>query len=305
MKQVDRDVDSLWDLHRSHGHLAGRSFMTSNCKRFYHRDESFEDPNDLWRGIEELLAEFYRDENVGSNYATLACHFASKLRKDVDSNNSTALSPGVAALAGSSTWQATRAWTSTIKDPAKGREWCGILNQVAREDKKDLVRKSSRIQATMAGFSVKDRNKAAPPVAWPAATKDGEEAWTLFRGGRLPHEHRAWYQQHTSKQIRVPMNLATTKIKDTALGFMNNYSYPESAPKVLFQFKLDPHERCDHVNCLESLTLVPAEQEFLFPPYSCFTIVSVEVQGAITLITMKVEPNNKACPEDIPVAPWN
>ena len=85
---------------------------------------------------------------------------------------------------------------------------------------------------------------------------------------------------------------------------MNNFSYPTTAPKVMFYLELDELGLCKHVNCLESLTLTPTEQEFLFPPYSCFKIKKVEHHGAIVKITLIVVSDNAKEPEDVPLAPW-
>jgi hypothetical protein len=54
-------------------------------------------------------------------------------------------------------------------------------------------------------------------------------------------------------------------------------------PPVHWIFKLDPRGeknpryRCKHVNYLEKVTNVPGEEEYLFAPYSVFTVVSVTV----------------------------
>ena len=132
----------------------------------------------------------------------------------------------------------------------------------------------------------------------------GPKAWTLTRGGRMPDQHVQWYAEKIGQTIRIPMNLATTKDTLKSKDFMNLYSYPESDPKVMFYLEINEHLLCDHVNCLESLTLVPSEQEFLFPPYSCFRIKDVQRLDGFTKITLIVIAHNTKEPEDVPVAPW-
>lgn len=291
--QAERDIELLWDLHRRPEHLGDRTFLTSSAKRFYSRELAFADKEKMWANIEDILAEFYVDKGQRGSADAHAKSFATTLRQGVESN------PGSATPALSQTcpWLATRAWTSTVTDPVFDREWCSILNQITREDKAKLVQKSSRVVATMAGFNVVDRTKAAPPVQWP-------ESWTLTRGCRLPDQHRDWYEGNIGQWIRIPMFLATTKLADLAKDFMNNFSYPKDMPKALFYLKLDPNLRCDHVHCVESLTLAPGEQEFLFPPSSAFKILSVQRLMGCTEITMEVANSNLEVPEDAPWSPW-
>ena len=54
-------------------------------------------------------------------------------------------------------------------------------------------------------------------------------------------------------------------------------------PPVHWTIKLDPRGekfsmyRCKHVNYLEKVTNVAGDEEYLFAPYSVFTVVSVKV----------------------------
>ncbi len=66
----------------------------------------------------------------------------------------------------------------------------------------------------------------------------------------------------------------------------------------------DQQRRCLHVNLLEG-----GEQEFLFVPYSTFTVEAVQWSRRPTpvtphRITLVAANDNRAAPEDLPVAPW-
>ena len=60
---------------------------------------------------------------------------------------------------------------------------------------------------------------------------------------------------------------------------------------------------------MESSQFGTAESEFLFAPYSVFTVVSVEASArnsylAPHVITLRAAVDNRLEPEDLPLAPW-
>jgi hypothetical protein len=80
-----------------------------------------------------------------------------------------------------------------------------------------------------------------------------------------------------------------------------------------------PAQRCKHVNFVQH-SLVPGEQEYLFAPYSIFTVRSVRwgAGGAPHRIELDAASDNRAAAEggasgrwatpagseDLPLAPW-
>ena len=69
--------------------------------------------------------------------------------------------------------------------------------------------------------------------------------------------------------------------------------------------------RCKHVNLVEK-TNVQGEQEFLFAPYSVFTVSSVAVPASgkpnasnPIVIELQAAIDNREEPEDLPLSPWN
>ena len=141
-------------------------------------------------------------------------------------------------------------------------------------------------------------------------------------GGKLPDKHRAFYT--VGKKYRVPGFLATSFSKDVAVGFRDGNGYPKDSPGVLWVVHVDPAgehdpaQRCKHVNFVQH-SLVPGEQEYLFAPYSIFTVraVSWGAGGAPHRIELDAASDNRAAAEggagrwatpagseDLPLAPW-
>ena len=69
--------------------------------------------------------------------------------------------------------------------------------------------------------------------------------------------------------------------------------------------------RCKHVNLVEK-TNVQGEEEFLFAPYSVFTVLSVTMPASgkanasnPIVIELQAAVDNREEPEDLPLSPWN
>uniref|UniRef100_A0A7S0QY16 Mono(ADP-ribosyl)transferase n=1 Tax=Cryptomonas curvata TaxID=233186 RepID=A0A7S0QY16_9CRYP len=131
-----------------------------------------------------------------------------------------------------------------------------------------------------------------------------------FRGGGMMLCHRDFFVER--KTYRVPGFLATSFSNDIANSFMERAEERGEEP-VLWTVRLDgrgetdPEHRCLHVNLLEAQEF--EEREFLFVPYSTFTVEAVQWSRRPTLatphrITIFAANDNRAAPEDLPVAPW-
>ena len=122
--------------------------------------------------------------------------------------------------------------------------------------------------------------------------------------------HRDFFVER--KKYRVPGFLATSSSKDIAKEFMERADARGEEP-VLWTVRLDgrgatdPARRCLHVNLLAAQEF--EEEEFLFVPYSAFTVEAVQWSRRPTLaaphrVTILAARDNRAAPEDLPVAPW-
>ena len=71
-----------------------------------------------------------------------------------------------------------------------------------------------------------------------------------------------------------------------------------------------PEFRCRHVNFLQNTQLpVEVEEEFLFTPYSVFTVLSLHVPDRPSVqdpvvVQVQAAMDNTEEAEDLPLAPW-
>eukprot|EP00966_Prymnesium_polylepis_P010850 249878-Prymnesium_polylepis.1 len=127
---------------------------------------------------------------------------------------------------------------------------------------------------------------------WPACNE-------TYRGGALPHKHRSFFAPGVL--YRAPMFLATSFNRDVADDFTKRAAVGE---RVRWTFVFDPVKRCQHVNFID-IGVVKSEREFLFAPFSAFTVRSVSEENGMYLITVAAVHDNKSVPEDLPIAPWH
>ena len=80
------------------------------------------------------------------------------------------------------------------------------------------------------------------------------------------------------------------------------------ASKVLWLVRIHPELKCAHVNLVKR-TNVPGEEEYLFAPYSAFTVISATWNAGTSadphVIELQAAADNKLEPEDLPLAPWS
>ena len=112
------------------------------------------------------------------------------------------------------------------------------------------------------------------------------------------------------------MFLATSDKRHVAENFMVMAAH-RGDPPVVWTIKVDPRGaaqllyRCKHVNQV-SKSNVPGESEFLYAPYSVFTVESVTLPPAGAApspacpiqIVIVAALDNKEEPLDLPLAPW-
>ena len=77
---------------------------------------------------------------------------------------------------------------------------------------------------------------------------------------------------------------------------------------ILFEVRIDPVRKCAHVNLVQKSN-VPGESEYLFAPYSAFTVLSARWHAGTAAAPHEIEllaaVDNKAEREDLPLAPWS
>eukprot|EP00435_Cladocopium_sp_Y103_P024129 s4176_g5.t2 len=154
---------------------------------------------------------------------------------------------------------ATFAWTLT--DKVYGRELCSYMNEIVREDDKDrlkpllpLARAINKVLVTR-GHAAND---------WPAEN-------ISYRGSGIPREQLKFFEEN--QEYRCPMYLATSFDRKIAMQFASRNANTEK-DMAIFHVHYDENRGCKHVNYLKSVSAVPSEAEFLFPPYSAFKVRS-------------------------------
>ena len=83
---------------------------------------------------------------------------------------------------------------------------------------------------------------------------------------------------------------------------------PAQFPKVKWLIRIDPARKCVHVNLVKR-TNVPGEEEYLFAPYSAFTVLSIAwnagTDAAPHVFELLAAADNREAREDLPPAPWS
>lgn len=160
-------------------------------------------------------------------------------------------------------------WTSELTWEGMGpynREFCSLLNEALREDAPDLVGLTAEVVHAVNELCVVRRTD-------PGVLTFPEDCET-YRGGGFDDVHQGFFT------VRFDHRGAT-----------------------------DPRFRCQHVksvknsHVLGALTGEPRESEFLFAPYSVFTVLEVN-WGYPHRIVIQAAADNKLEPEDLPLAPW-
>ena len=199
-----------------------------------------------------------------------------------------------------------RMWTSalTLEDcgPEHERELCFLINHAIRQDHPALVAPAVQLARNINQLCVTRRKKV------PLLPPNG----LCFRGSSLPDAHRSFFTP--GKKYRAAGFLATSFKLSVAKRFIYNAHHGQGGvPVVLWRIHLDERGQdnfeftCKHVNYVQN-TNVAGEDEFLFVPYSVFTVRSVEWNKGDDrhphVIELEAAVDNRDEPEDLPLAPW-
>ena len=116
-----------------------------------------------------------------------------------------------------------------------------------------------------------------------------------------------------ANNFRVPGFLASSFNEEVAYRFLY-MKFAEGKTPVKWIIELDLRGRaslqfrCKHVNFCENSD-VPGEEEFLFAPYSVFTVLSITVPSSPSdddpiIVKLLAAVDNIKEAEDLPLAPW-
>jgi hypothetical protein len=207
-------------------------------------------------------------------------------------------------------------WTSQLRlklPDGREMEFCAILNHILRDLDEDLLPDACIVVRGINSLCVLRRDPSK--LVFPPGG-------VSYRGGGLPLQHVVQLPGQPppffvpGKKYRVPMFLASS----FSLIVAENFSVLASMnghPPVIWTIKVDPRGesqllyRCKHVNQVAKSN-VDGESEFLFAPYSVFTIESVTLPPAgadrTIYVPIRIELtaalDNQLESKLLPLAPW-
>jgi hypothetical protein len=182
-----------------------------------------------------------------------------------------------------------RMWTSAQQ--LRGREFCFIFNDALRSD---LATLATSVAALARGVNTLC---VSVPPSGPFPPDD-----VCFRGGGFDDRYRDFFAPR--RHFRIPSYFATSFSQAVADRFLLRSTMPKKVRWVVRT------QRCVHVNLVtKRVPGLPDEQEYLFAPYSSFTVRSAEWRAGSDaephIIELVAAADNKAEPEDLPLAPWS
>ena len=182
---------------------------------------------------------------------------------------------------------------------------CSVLNAVIRDDVANEIQAAALIFRSLNTRRV-HRVNAGANVDVQSYPPDGE----TWRGGGFREEHRAFFEVMKDKKYRVPAFLATSNNRSVAAGFVFKASKSHSCAIWCIKFdkrgKDHPEYRVRHMTFV-SKTLVPDKEEYLFAPYSVFTLQEVKWSAKLSKpheFTILAACDNKEEDENLPLTPW-
>ena len=264
--------------------VVDRTLGTSHFKAAYGEAEAPEGPMEIGYILTDLIRSYCKEEGIP--WKSEGLPFLKKLQKEAMTNAQEYVDEIPQA--------AQRLWTSALQ--LRGREFCFILNKAVRGDDEDtadpaavLTRAINLLCVTVGGAS---RAAAVHPPDY-----------VCYRGGGFDNQFRVFFVP--GREFRQPTYLATSFSREVAMGFVRRASMP---CKVLWLVRIDRVRKCVHVNLVKRSN-VAGEEEYLFAPYSAFSVISVKwgpgTDADPHVIELQAAPDNKAASEDLPLAPWS
>ena len=259
--------------------VAGRTLATSKFKTAYMQASVPEGPMDLGMKLGTLIQEYCGQEGI--DWVAEGEPFLKQLQREAMRNMDDPVEQMM-----------QRMWTSTLT--LRQREFCFILNYMARADAQPSA-------SAVAGLS-RGINKLCVSIPPRPPFPPGD---VCYRGGGFDDRYRSFFVG--SRKYRQPAYLATSFSEAVARQFIVERGGDDC---VLWRVRIDPVRKCHHVNLVtKTVPGLPDEQEYLFAPYSAFTVLSSTWNAGTAadphVIELQAAVDNKAEREDLPLAPWS
>ena len=287
--------------------LTTRTFATSNYKRLYAGAVAASFQHNLLNAMQTVLMLYAKRINITEDED--ARRFVEKNVMDAMEKIQDDAFKHDEAMKNDVDSMAEYLWTSSHKHViVQNMELSSLLNAVIRDDVAEEIEAASIIFRSINSRRVRRENVLANINIQSYPLKG--ETW---RGGSFRREHRAFYERMIGKKYRVPGFLATSARREIAVAFsfkasMSHPSHPSAMWHVTFdpRGKDHPEYRVKHM-ALVSKTMIVGEYEYLFAPYSVFTLVSVKWSVELRrphVFTIRAAEDNKEEDECLPLTPW-
>jgi len=285
--------------------ISDRTLSTSNFKILYDQCPDPTQGHTLLMACEKLVKTFAEQNQIPEK--DWKAFYQTKLYEPAFSR-SKELQTDMGAIA-------EYLWTSAAR--MNKTEFCGILNSAIRGDEP-----SDMIHAIVICRAINLRRMTARDVCSSKNFKfpKNGECW---RGSGFKDCFRNFFV--VGKKFRVPGFLATSLDSFIAKRFMKRSMSVKGFSAVLWKIEVDPRGaedplyRCAHVSYVSN-TMIKGEDEFLFAPYSAFTIHAVKwvddprstaVKRRLSFgsllyhkITLRAVLDNRSMPDTLPLSPW-
>ena len=197
-------------------------------------------------------------------------------------------------------------WTSDLTlSRTHEVEFCSIINKSILSDNDELLTAVVPIVRSLNHLCVVRTRSDGELTAFP---KDG----VLWRGGGFDEAHRAFFT--VGKQYRVPAFLASSFSEEVTKNFLYRAAVFGGRSCVKWRIHVDRRgetdftHKCKNANYVKH-SHIASESEYLFAPYSVFTVREVVWSARPDdrtphRIVLEAITDNRDAPPDLPVAPW-
>jgi len=197
---------------------------------------------------------------------------------------------------------AVRAWTTSDSVQSKNGDFVTFFGCVQEQLRNDTLRFDGVRFGRSLNFFLSNRAQKRVSQCLPSTNYSTRCCW-------LSKDAVEWFVLHLV--YRYAGYLASTDKPMVALDFLiNTFRLPHIDVPVMFRFHFG-EDGCAHVKKLEDHTTEHGENEWLFAPYSTFTVekaadLSKEYsKNDPVCIDLRVWPCNKDAPQDTPLARWH
>ena len=271
----------VWTARRRAAQVSvSRTMESSNFLKAYKDSQPPKSRTRLWAAVETLVRAHCTRSGIPWDYE--GSQFLRHLREEAEENEKDAVPQA-----------AQRMWTSPLR--LRKLELCSIINHTVRADRAEGMAALAELTRAINMLCVTAGKKVGAP-----------DTNLCYRGGGFDDSHRKFYRQGV--KYRQPAFLATSFSKDVASIFLGRAG--QGMAKVLWLIRIHPVKKCVHVNLVRRRVAgLGSEQEYLFAPYSVFTVKQATWRSGSKddphVIELLAAPDNKLEPEGLPLAPWS